>query len=130
VRPGALLIATAGIELATGLGLVLMPSLVTDLLIGEKSLAPATIVVGRVAGCALIAIGAICWLARKLDGTSRRTDVFAGLLIYNVAVPAVLGHAAVGYGLRGIALWPAVAVHTALAVWCLGCLKPPVRNRV
>ena len=123
MAPGALLIATAGMETATGLALLVTPSFVTRLLIGEESLAPATLVVARVAGCALIAIGAICWLARRLDASGRRTDVIAGLLVYNVAVAVVLGHSALGYGMSGVALWPVVVLHAALASWCVACVR-------
>ena len=123
MRPGTLLITTSGIELAAGLALVLAPSLVADLLLGEELVAPAAIVVGRIAGIELVAIGASCWLARKRDGMGRRMDLVVGLLIYNAAVPAVLAHAATVLRMQGIALWPAVLLHTALAFWCLGCLR-------
>lgn len=123
MRPGALLITTSAIELATGLALVLAPSRVADLLLGEDLVAPVSIVIGRVAGIALVAIGASCWLARKSAGTSGRTDLIVGLLIYNAAVPVVLGHAAMVLKMRGIALWPAVLLHVALAFWCFGCLR-------
>ena len=47
------------------------------------------------------------------------------LLIYNLAVPALLIHAAVAYGIRGIALWPAGILHTIMAIWCVLCLRSP-----
>jgi hypothetical protein len=45
------------------------------------------------------------------------------MLVYNVAVVAALALAGIGYGLNGILLWPAVGLHTVLAVWCLACLR-------
>jgi hypothetical protein len=44
------------------------------------------------------------------------------MFLYNVAVAALLAFAGVGLGLRGIALWPAVILHAAMAVWCVPCL--------
>ena len=32
-------------------------------------------------------------------------------------------YAGLGLGLSGIGLWPAVALHSTLAVWCVACLK-------
>jgi hypothetical protein len=122
VKRKALLATTSTLEVPAGVALVLTPSLAANLLLGEGLVAPAAIVVSRVAGAALIAIGAICWLGRESAGTSRRTDLIVGLLIYNLAVPMFLLHAALVLRLQGIALWPAVFLHTTLAVWCAACL--------
>ena len=123
MRPRALLITTAALELPTGLALLLMPAVVGVVLLGEELVEPASFVIARVAGTALVAIGASCWLARNGEGASRRTDLIVGLFIYNAAVTVLLGHAAVVLGMRGILLWPAVVVHTALALWCVACLR-------
>ena len=123
MRPRTLLITTTALELPTGLALLLVPSVVTELLPGEELAAPAAIAIGRVAGIALVAIGASCWLAGKGDGTSRPTDLIAGLLIYNVAITVLLGHASLALEMHGILSWPAVVGHTALALWCVGCLR-------
>jgi len=45
------------------------------------------------------------------------------MLIYNVAVPILLIHAAIDSTLRGIALWSASVLHFALATWCIACLR-------
>jgi hypothetical protein len=45
------------------------------------------------------------------------------MLLYNVAVAAILAFAGLGFGLHGIALWPAVVLHTMMAVWCSACLQ-------
>jgi hypothetical protein len=49
--------------------------------------------------------------------------VVAAMLLYNCGAIAVFVHAATA-GLRGIGLWPAVALHAGLAVWCAACLAP------
>jgi hypothetical protein len=45
------------------------------------------------------------------------------MLLYNCAAVAVLASAGVGARLVGVLMWPAVALHSALAVWCIACLR-------
>ena len=49
------------------------------------------------------------------------------MLMYNIVATAVLAFAGIGLGLHGVALWPAVILHAAMALWCLACLRcsPP-----
>jgi hypothetical protein len=115
----ALLMVTALIEAATGLALLLAPSLLVSLLIGTTLDTPSALVLARVAGAALLSLGLVCWLARN-DRRSRATrGLILALLLYNTMVAAVLVHAHVALGLSGIALWPAVVVHIAMAGWCV-----------
>jgi hypothetical protein len=113
-----LLATTAAIEAATGLGLLVMPSVIVRLLLGATLDAPAAITVARVAGAALLALGLACWLARD-DGRA----LVVTMLFYNVIAAAILAHAAVSLALSGIGLWPAIGLHTALAGWCGAALK-------
>jgi hypothetical protein len=62
MRSAALLKATAVLELATGIGLLAAPSLVTEVLPGQPLGASVPLLVARVAGAALLAIGLACWL--------------------------------------------------------------------
>lgn len=119
----SLLIATALLETATGVALMASPAIPVSLLLGAPLDAPVGLAVARVAGAALISLGLACWLARN-DGSSRpgRTVVSA-MLFYNVAVAAVLAHAGLGPGATGVALWPAVGLHAALAAWCIAGLR-------
>jgi hypothetical protein len=118
-----LFIATAVIEAGTGLALLLSPVLLASILIGAPFDTPADSVVGRVGGAALLALALACWCARE-DGKSRAgRGVVAAMLLYNVAAVVVLAYAGIGLGLAGIGLWPAVVLHTAMAVWCLVCIS-------
>ena len=113
-----LLVITAVIEAATGLGLLAVPSVVAQVLLGASLDAPAAVTVARVAGAGLLALGLACWLARD-DGRG----LVVAMLFYNVVATAVLAYAAVGLVLSGIGLWPAVGLHTVLAGWCAAALK-------
>ncbi len=90
-------------EAATGAGLVIVPSLVGRLLLGEE-LTGVAIPVARVLGIALIALGIACW-----PGPPR-----LGMLIYGAAVTVYLAYLGFAGGFAGILLWPAVALHLIL----------------
>jgi hypothetical protein len=100
----ALVLAGFG-EVATGLALLIVPSLVAQLLLGE-ALTGVTIPVARVAGIALIGLGIACWPGPPV----------LGMLTYSVSVAVYLAYVGVAGGFGGMLLWPAVAVHVALAV--------------
>ena len=115
---------TAILESATGLALLLAPALLASLLFGVGLDSPIGLVVARIAGAALLALGVACWLARD-EGRSRSAlGLIAALMLYNLAATMVLIHAGIGMKLSGIALWPAVVAHIALAFWCTACLRP------
>jgi hypothetical protein len=90
-------------EAGTGLALLIVPSLVGRLLLGEE-LTGIAIPVARVAGIALIALGIACWPGTPL----------VGMLTYSAAVTLYLACVGLVGGLTGILLWPAVGVHAIL----------------
>ena len=100
------LIFAAVAEAATGLALLIAPSLVGQLLLGEQ-LTGIAIPVARVAGIALVALGIACWPGPPLTG----------MLTYSAVVALYLAYFgfAVG-GLAGIFLWPAVGLHVVLSI--------------
>jgi hypothetical protein len=117
------LIVTALVETATGVALLFAPQLVAGLLLGASLDAPAALIVGRVAGAALLSLGGACWLARH-DGASRAgRGLLAMMLLYNCAAGAVLAVAGARLGFAGPLMWPAVALHLALAVWCVASIR-------
>lgn len=114
---------TALSEAATGLALLVLPWMVASILLGSSLESPAALVMARLGGAALLCIGAACWLVREDPNSRAARGFLAALLLYNVAVAAVLVHAATGLSLSGIGLWPAVAFHAAMTVWCIACLR-------
>ena len=117
-----LLKLTALIEAATGLGLIATPSIVVRLLLGSLLDTSAAVMLGRVAGTALLALGVACWLARDDTQSRAARGLVVTILLYNVSVATLLAFAGVGLGLHGLALWPAVILHAVMAVWCTACL--------
>jgi hypothetical protein len=123
VNTRTLLIVTAIVETATGIGLLVVPSVIVGLLLGAGLSSPQSLVMGRVTGGALISIGVMCWLARNEHGGAQ-AGLVAGILIYNGAVAILLIYAATVAMIHGIALWPVSLLHLALALWCVFCLLP------
>ena len=111
------LVVIAAVEAATGLGLLLLPSVPFALLLGLESATVESIFVGRIAGAALLAIGAASWMARKDALNPSLFGLLAGILIYNTAVSILLVYSAVVLKMTGVMLWPTVAFHALLAVW-------------
>jgi len=117
-----LLIVTALAEAPIGLLLLVSPALVAQLLLGASLDPPAAIIVGRVAGAALLSLSTACWLARDDGPGLANRGLIAAMLLYNCVAGAVLVHAAVSEGLIGVLMWPAVAVHALLGGWCIACV--------
>ena len=118
----ALQTVSAVIELGAGLALVGCPSAATELLVGAPLEGPAALTIGRVGGAGLFALGVACWLARG-DAQSRAArGVIAAMLVYDIAAALLLAWAGAGLGLHGLALWPAVVLHSLLAAWCAAWL--------
>ena len=83
-----LLRLTAIIEVPTGLGLMAVPAVVVQLLLGSPLDTSAAAMLGRVAGVALLALGVACWLARDDTQSRSARGLVAAMLLYNFAVAA------------------------------------------
>ena len=97
------LIFAAVAEAATGLALLIVPSLVGQLLLGEE-LTGIALPVARVAGIALIALGVACGSNRPLFG----------MLAYSAAAALYLAYVGFVNNFHGVLLWPAVVIHLIL----------------
>lgn len=108
-------------EAATGLGLVVLPSLIVGLLLGVEPEGIAT-VLSRVAGIALVSLAIVCWPERN---TAESASTYLAMLVYNAPVGVLL--VKLGFdGTSGILLWPAALFHlsvAALLVWAWSRIK-------
>ncbi|CDH47127.1 conserved membrane hypothetical protein [Candidatus Contendobacter odensis Run_B_J11] len=100
----ALMLAALG-EVATGVALLMVPSLVGRLLLGAELIGIA-LPVARVAGMALIGLGVACWPGLAL----------AGMLTYSAGVALYLAYLGIGGEWVGPLLWPGVALHAVMAL--------------
>jgi len=110
---------TAVVELATVLALLAVPSIVLGLLLGVGPASPDALVIGRLGGAGLLAIGVECWIAHRDAGSPSQRGLVYGALVYNVGAVAVLSYAGSILAMTGALLWPAVILHTGLTAWCL-----------
>jgi len=94
------------IEVATGMALLIVPSLVGRLLFGEEFTGIVT-PVARVLGIALLALGVCC-----LPGST----ALCGMLTYSGLVTLYLLYLAIRGEWVGPLLWPVVALHGILTV--------------
>jgi hypothetical protein len=117
-RSKPLLSVMGATEAATGLVLVVAPSLVVELLLGAAPGTAAGTIVSRIAGVAILALGVGCWLAREDEASRASRGLIAAMLLYNAGVAAILVLAWTNQGLAGIVLWPIVLAHLALVAGC------------
>ena len=101
-----LLTLAAVAEAATGLALLIVPSLVGHLLLGTE-LTGVAVPVGRVLGIALIALGVTCWPGRT---------PLCGMLTYSLLTTAFLAYVGIRGDWVGPLLWPAVVVHAVMMI--------------
>jgi hypothetical protein len=118
----ALLTVFVLVEVGAGLILAVSPTVLTTLLLGTQLDNPTALIVGRVAGIALLSLVIACWMARNDAQNPVAKGLVAGMLLYNAGVVTLLLHAGTALGLTGILLWPAILIHAALALWCVICL--------
>lgn len=109
---GWVLVFAAVGETVTGLGLLIAPSLVGQLLLGSELSGMAN-TVARVTGIALIALGVACWPGTPLLGMS----------LYGAAVTLYLAYVGLVDGAAGILLWPAVVLHAILTTLLVGAAR-------
>ena len=113
---------TAVIEVGAGLSLLGIPSTAAVLLLGTPLESPVAVSVARVGGTGLLALAIACWGGRRDPHGVVSRGLVVAILFYNVAVVGVLVFANFGFGLYGVLLWPAVALHTIMAIWCIASL--------
>ena len=113
-----LFVATALIEVGAGLALVSLPALAIKVLLGVADPSPEALIVSRVGGAGILALAVACWLGRDDRGRGSQHGLLWAALVYNIGACSVLTLAGLGLSPAGVALWPVVALHGALTIWC------------
>jgi hypothetical protein len=90
-------------EVAFGVALLIVPSVIGQLLLGQR-LTGVSLVVARVTGMALVGLGLACWPG----------PASFGLSIYSGGVTLYLAYLGFAGATRGVLLWPAAALHLVL----------------
>jgi hypothetical protein len=109
-----LLRIAAVVEILAGLVLILLPGPTIRLLLG----APPDVVglmVGRIAGVALLALGVACWGARSDAGGAARVGTVGAITLYNLGVGGLLVLFALTGEASGLGVWSAGLFHLVLA---------------
>jgi hypothetical protein len=107
---------SALVETGTGLALMVAPALVARLLLSSAVL-PQGIALARIAGVALLALGAACW--QSPTQPANRPEVFRGMLLYNALIASYLAFLGVARHVEALLLWPAVVLHAGVALLLL-----------
>ena len=105
--------AAAAGEAATGLVLLVYPPIVGRLLFGAE-IAGAGVVMSRIAGISLLALGLACWPGR--DAGSRADRALRAMLSYSLLATLYLGYLGTVGEWVGILLWPTVGLHAAVTI--------------
>jgi hypothetical protein len=105
-----ILYAAAADPVLTGLFMLTSPSLFGQLILGTDFSGPA-LALGRIGGAAMFALGLASW-----PSGATATPAMRALLIFNVLATLYLGYLGGVAKMVGVLLWPAVAVHAALAI--------------
>jgi Ca2+/Na+ antiporter len=107
-------------EIATGVAAMVAPAMLVELLLGTALTGIGT-ALARCFGIALIALGVACW-----PGGQQTANLGPGvraMLIYNTLIALYLAYLFVVRHHDGVLLWPAVALHAAVALVLALALK-------
>jgi len=107
-----LVAVAAGLEVVTGAGLVVAPSLLARLLFGSEMNASGDLV-GRISGLVMLFLALGCW-PRAFEGEDRQA--LAPLFAVSLLATVFLIYVGIGGVNVGVLLWPAAAIHLILAI--------------
>lgn len=123
-RLRTILVFAAVVELGTGLALMTDPALVAQLLLGAQ-LDDVGVLVGRCFGIALCALALACWPAHQHRASG--VAPLRGMLAYNLLLALFLAYLGTVGQLGGLLLWPAAALHAAVALLLVWAWPPRCR---
>jgi hypothetical protein len=117
-----ILVIASIVELGTGVALLADPTIVVRLLLGGEISDMGT-VLGRCFGIALVAVALACWPGRS-EAVGGATAAFRAMLTYNALIALYLAVLGTGGHMKGMLLWPAVALHVAVALLLVWARRP------
>jgi hypothetical protein len=109
-KRGLVALASA-LEAATGVALIAQPASFIQALL-RVDISGGGVVIGRVAGLALLALGLACWPV----GQGPTLQAIRALFTYNLLAALYLGYLAIGGDFASKLLWPTVALHALIAL--------------
>jgi hypothetical protein len=117
---GRMLAAGAVVEAAAGLGLLVAPSTLAELLLREP-LTGAGPIIARLGGGGVLALAIACWFARRTPSTAAGVGVARAFLVYNLVACGVLiaAYPPLPGGLASLSLG---VLHGLLAIALLAAL--------
>ena len=102
--------ASAIVEVVTGLALLVTPTLVVGLILGD-GVTPIGVALARVLGVAVLSLGVAGWAS---PGQDIRLAPRAGLCIYNIGAAIMFVILGTYCGMNGILLWPTAVLHAVI----------------
>jgi len=126
--PKQLLTIATGAECLAGLAFMLAPGLTIALLFGVEPQSEG-LMIGRIAGVALLSLGIACWGASADAGGAARTGTLRAITLYNLGAGLFLVVFAASGRAGGLAVWIAGILHLGLGAAFAVSMRS-VRNEV
>lgn len=111
-----LLKSTSIIEGLTGLAIIFIPNILTNLLLGLSMNEVSGLILSMVAGVALLAIAIVCWLVSEQENS---LAVVKGLMFYNIAVVGIVLYSAIHFYVYNTLFFTIAGFHFIYGTWCL-----------
>ena len=116
-----LLTVTALIEVGAGLLMVVLPSQLTNLLLGSSLETTLALILARIAGVVLLLLGVACWFARNNGQNHSTRGLISVMLLYNDVI--VIGFFYAGIRFRTVCCGFMACRSASLCPGCLVHLK-------
>lgn len=110
-------------EAGAGAVLLAFPARPVAILLGSPMDTPAAVIVGRLAGVALLSLAVACWFARNEASNRAASGLIAAMLFYNVAAAVLLGMAGLRPESAHRIVWALAFLHASMAAWCVARLR-------
>ncbi len=115
---------SAVVEILTGFAMLVAPTLVVGLLLGD-GVGPIGIAVARVLGIGLLSLGIAAWESKNQH---IRLAPRAGLCTYNIGVAVLLAIVATTGDANAPLLWPVAGLHALIGALMLWVISAHFRN--